>query len=150
MINDLGIIVDSISYEKYAPLIVDIIAKNLYNQVIVFSQETMPIKHKFVPVLPLIQAKFFEGNLLVFDTESIIISKNFTNIKNIYLYTNNVLWINSPQVNHFVLKNIYQNIDNLKIITSSQEISNIYKSVWDKECIFINGDLSYDKISSIL
>jgi hypothetical protein len=150
MINDLGIIVNNNLYTKYENVILDIVSKNLYNQVVVFSTERIDIKNKFIPILPLIQAKFFEGNILVFNTESIVICKNFINIIDIYLYTNDVLWINTPQINYFTLKNIYENINNLKIITSSEEIKTIYKSVWNKECIFINGELNYDKISSIL
>jgi len=150
MKNDLGIIVDTDLYGQYKNLIVEIISKNLYNQVVLFSIEPINISDKFIPILPIMQAKFFEGNLLVFNIESVNMCKDFINIQNIFLYTNNIFWIKTPHINHFVLKDIYQNISNLKVITSSQEVADTYQSVWTTQCIIINGELNYDKISNIL
>ena len=154
MKKDLGIVLltldnDSI-YEKIFSLIKDIIDHNPYDQICVFNSKNTRINTMNVPILHISQAKFFKGNLLVFDTVSLLLAKNFPNIDTIFLYATDIFWNQSEKnMTSYSYYSDMFNTQNLQFIVPNQILYDIYSICWKKP-IKICEELKYDTIKQII
>lgn len=152
MKKDIGFILLSIdnskSYDIIFKCLEDMSKDNPYNQVCVFNSQNKRIDNKRIPIFHLNQAKFFNGNLFVFDTVSLLFAKNFVCVEKIYFYVSSPLWIGKQYSNYYEIHNLF-NQENLEFVANSQEISSIYEICWKKP-ITISEDMSYESIKKII
>jgi hypothetical protein len=151
MIADLGMMcikldngITSNSILKTGKSLID---NNPYSQICVFNSYSEVVNNHSVPILHLSQAKFFNGNLIVFDIPSLILSKSFVNISNIFYYAHDIPWTQHSVPFKYWL-NIFDS-ENLNIIAKNQQIYDIYDICWKKP-IGISEDFSYETIKDLL
>lgn len=124
------------------------ITDNPYKQICVFNSSNDRVCKELVPIVHLNQAKFFHGNLVVFDTMSLLLAKNFPNIKNIFMYASNVFWSKDSYSSYKNIESIFK-ISNLEFIASSQETYDIYQTCWKKP-IGICENFNYEKLKKLI
>jgi|694.fasta_scaffold42684_6 hypothetical protein len=113
----------------------------------IFNQYCELVDTKNVPLLPMSHARYFDGNLLVLDMASLLLSINFPKTKNIYFYTNITPWTSS--YNNY---NEWQKIfgkKNLKIISNSNHIHDIYNIVWNNS-VGVVENMTYETLSKYI
>lgn len=151
-INDTGFVFiklnNSAIYTKYFETIKKLIDENPLNQIVVFNSYNEKINTNSVPILHLSHAKFFYGDLFLFDLPSAMITQGFTNIKKRYLYVNSAPWLDSPSTNYKIWENIYGS-DNLEFIAQNKTLYDLYSICW-KQPVGISENFSYKEISSII
>jgi len=149
--NDIGFVLPSLKNEEQSYLMCSLIRllinKHPKTQFCIFNQHSDLVNTHNVPMLPMSHARYFHGDLFVFDFPSLVISINFPTIQNIYYFTNAIPWSTSYNeyeswVDIFVR-------DNLKIITHNEDIGNIYEMMWNNKLSVIK-ELNYDTVLSIL
>jgi hypothetical protein len=151
MIKDLGMMciklentTTSKSILKTAKSLID---NNPYTQICIFNSYSEVVDNNSVPLLHLSQAKFFDGNLIVFDIPSLILSKNFINVSNRFYYAHETPW--TQHIMSFKYWSDIFNSENLEIIAKSQQIYDIYDICWKKP-IGVSEDFSYETIKDLL
>lgn len=150
--EDIGFVLIRIENNPFYNIIFDtiqtFIKNNPYNQCVIFNSFCEKIDTSNIPILHLNQAKFFHGNLLVFDFISILLTRNFPNIKNLYYYAQDLPWESEPKVSYNELSKIL--IDtNINIIAKNQYIYEIYDICW-KQPIGISEKFDYESLKKIL
>jgi hypothetical protein len=93
------------------------------------------------------QAKFFKGNLIVFDVASLILSKKFINLSQRFYYAHEAPWTQYSMDYKYWL-DIFSSKD-LNIITKNQQLYDIYDICWKKP-IGISEDFSYETIKDLV
>jgi hypothetical protein len=151
MTEDLGIICirlentnTSDSILKTAKSLID---NNPYAQVCVFNSYSDVVQNHSVPLLHISQAKFFNGNLIIFDIPSLILSKNFINVSNRFYYAHETPW--TEHTMPFKYWSELFDADNLNIIAKNSYLYDIYDICWKKP-IGISEDFSYETIKDLL
>lgn len=149
--NDLGFFAISLEnnalHEKICKTISDYIKHNKNKQIVLFNQYCEKIDTKNIPILPLSHSKYFHGDLIVFDLQSLIIANGSVKSQNIYYYTQSIPWqISYNNYNNWV--KIFGN-KKLKIITNNSYTFDIYNIVW-KNAIGVCEDINYEKFSQFL
>jgi hypothetical protein len=151
MIADLGMMcikldnaTTSNSILKTAKSLID---NNPYSQICVFNSYSEVVNNHSVPILHLSQAKFFNGNLIVFDIPSLILVKSFINISNIFYYAHETPWTQHSMPFKY-WSDIFDS-ENLNIIAKNQQIYDIYDICWKKP-IGISENFSYETIKDLL
>jgi hypothetical protein len=119
-----------------------------YSQVCVFNSFNQRTNSMNVPVLHLNQAKFFYGNLFLFDVQSAIITRSFPNLYKRYYYARDIPWEKNSLGNYKEWKEIF-NHDNIEIIAQNKHIFDIYEICWKKP-IMIAEDFTYENIKKVL
>lgn len=118
-----------------------------YSQVVVFSSSCTIADTQHVPVLHISHAKFFRGILIHIDVSGLIISQNFPNLTDRYLFAFDTPWV-GQEVGYKQWKSLF--IDsNLKIISANVSIDNIYNLCW-KEPSGIAEDFNHERILDII
>jgi hypothetical protein len=149
--NDLGLLMIKLENNQRNSRILDTAKKiyenNPYSQVCIFNSYSELIDNKNIPILHISDSKFFNGNLLVLDIPSLILSKNFPNIQNRFFYAENTPWTESYE-DYSYWESIFKH-PNLKIITKNQTLSDIYEICWTKP-LGISENLDYDDIKHFL
>lgn len=135
-------------YDTILNTIKEIEQNNLYGQTLIFNSYNEKINTYNLPILHLSQAQFFYGNLFVFDLSTVILSKNFPNVKSRILYTNNAPWTVSPSTRYSEWASLYEQ-KNLEILPTNKELYDIYDICWKKP-IGILEDFTYEKIKCFL
>ena len=152
MNNDIGFFICKLTnnpeHNKILNTINHFIENNPYQQYLVFNSFCENINTHNIPMLHLSHAKFFYGNLFVFDFISLILASKFPNIKNIYYYANNIPWNESMRSKYTDWEQIFD-MDHLKIITTNQPLYDIYNIVWKKPA-GISENFSYEELANIL
>ena len=152
MKQDLGFIMLKLNnnemHDAIFQSVKSIIDNNPYNQICIFNSYNEKVKTYNIPIVHLNQAKFFYGNIVVFDSLSLMMAKNFPNINKIFFFVNDSVW---SQQAYSRYKNIKEMFDtkNLEFIASNSRTSEIYELCWKKP-ICVSGDLSYESIKNIL
>jgi hypothetical protein len=151
MISDLGIVCVKLENTSTSNAILKtaktLIDNNPYSQICVFNSYSEVVDNHSVPLLHLSQAKFFKGNLIVFDIPSLILSKNFISVSNRFYYAHETPWTQYSMSFRYWLE-IFDN-DNLNIIAKNQYLYDIYDICWKKP-IGISEDFSYETIKDLL
>ena len=101
-----------------------------------------------VPVLHLVHAKFFYGDLIITDMVSALMSQKFPNIQNIYFYSNTIPWINQQNTMYSQWDDLI-NSDKIKIIASNQQIYDIF-TICYKQPIGISENLKYEELDQLI
>lgn len=83
-----------------------------------------------IPVLHLNQAKYFFGDIFVFDIISLFISSHFPNLKNLYYYANATPWLDDMNIGFNFWNKIFNN-SKLQLITDNNNY-HIYEKLWKK------------------
>lgn len=135
MKNDLGFILldlqTSPNHDYVINEISTIIKNNPYNQVCVFNNYTERFDNKNVPLLPLNQAKYFDGDLFLLDSISLMMSKQFPLAKRRYLYVDSIIW--QDNYNTYELWNNLLTQDNMHYIVTNQKIADLIEICWSKK-----------------
>lgn len=152
MQTDLGVILLTADNSNTQDIIFDcitnIINNNPYKQVCVFNSANNRILNSQVPILHLNQAKFFHGNLIIFDTLSLLFAKNFPNIKNILFYATDIFWNGGSYARYLEIASLFET-KNLEFIVSNQSLFDIYNMCWKKP-IGISKDFNYETIKNFI
>lgn len=144
MNRDIGIIIQNTqNFNKIVPLYNSYLSLGSLDQFVIFSSEPIPVT--FVPQLPLYEGYFFEGNLLIFELNMLLIAKDFLKYRNLYYYLEQPDWIYSAMSSsHKSLKYTFTETKNLNFITYNQTIYDLYRDLWGNNIIM--GELNYEKI----
>ena len=152
MKTDLGIVLLTIENSKAQDIVFDCISKiidnNPYNQICIFNSTNNRISDNKVPVMHLNQAKFFHGNLIIFDTMSLLFAKNFPNINNILFYASDIFWSNQSYSRYSDIASLFQT-NRLEFIVSDQYLFDIYSTCWKKP-LGISKDFNYETIKNFI
>lgn len=149
--NDIGFVLSNNSiYKKLKNLFTDLTNNHPENQYLCFTTDNINTNHLGMPMLPLSEAKFYNGNLFVFDLDGASLSRNFPNLNKIFYYIDSIEWINFNHTNYFDLRHIYTENDKIKIIAQNINIDIIYKQCWQKNPIGIMETLSYENFKNII
>lgn len=152
MTNDLGIILLTLEntrvYDSIFASIQNMIKENPYKQICIFNSKNNRIETGNVPILHLSQAKFFNGNLLIFDTLSLLFAKNFVSVNKIYFYVSDFLWTGNQYSSYYEVKDLFDT-ENLEFIARDEQTSDIYEICWKKP-ITISKDINYESLKQIL
>jgi hypothetical protein len=150
--KNLGLILIKLQNADIYNSIVDttqkLIDNNPYNNICIFNSFCDKIDIKNIPILHLSHARFFQGDLIIFDIASLLLTKNFTNIKNRYFYAYNIPWIDDPSVLFHQWKSLFDH-NNISIITKNQELFDIYELCWKKP-IGITETFNYEELEQII
>jgi hypothetical protein len=151
MKNDLGFILLSIEnnemFHNLLSSIKSFIDHNPYKQICIFNSDSDKVNTFNIPLLHIKQAKFFHGDIIVFDVLSLMLIKNFPNLKNKYFFVNSIPW----EQNGFSFsewKSLIEQ-DNLQIIAQNESIYDIFDICWKKP-LGIGENFSYETISKFI
>ena len=117
-------------------------------QICVFNSTNNRVCREHVPILHLNQAKFFHGNLVVFDTMSLLFAKNFPNIETIFMYASNVFWTKNSYSMFSNMEGLFTT-KNLEFIASNQLMYDTYQSCWKKP-IGICENFNYETLKELI
>jgi hypothetical protein len=109
----------------------EIINLNPYKQVCIFNNYCERFDNYNVPILPLNQAKFFNGDLFLLDTVSLMLTKDFPNVERKFFYTNSPVWQEAYNTYELWLSLLDQK--NLHHIVTDQKLSDIFEICWNKQ-----------------
>jgi hypothetical protein len=124
------------------------IADNPYLQILLFNSVNNRVSSDNVPILHLNQAKFFDGNLVIFDTMSLLFAKNFPNIDTIFMYASTLFWSKESYSNYLDIESLFT-LKNLEFIASNREMHDIYETCWKKP-IGICENFNYETLKTII
>ena len=149
--NDLGFIIPTLQNTQYhnnlCGLVKLLIDNNKRFQFCIFNQYNELIDNKCVPLMPISHARYFDGDLIILDFNSLILAINFPLIHNIYYFTNTMPW--ADLYNSYTgWKNIFTK-NNLKVFTGSEDIADIYRIAWNIEAQTMQ-EINYENIISVL
>jgi hypothetical protein len=149
--NNIGFMLINIENDQHHDSMLQNIRKlidaNPYKNIVIFNSICNKITTYNIPILHLSHAKFFEGDLWLFDLTSVIISKNFTNLNKKILYCNDMPWLkNRTNIYNEWLK-IYDS--DLDFVTTNQYLYDIYSICWKKP-LDIMENFDYEKIQHIV
>ena len=151
MKKDLGIILLELDnhgiYDHILNTAKQIIDHNPYNQICIFNSKNSRIDNMNIPIFHIAQAKFFDGNLLIFDTTALLLAKYFPNIDKILMYATDTFWNNNPS-SYSYNKSLFET-KNLEFIAQNQELYDLYTICWKKP-LKICEELKYDTIKEII
>lgn len=140
MKNDLGFIFLELQMTQNHNYIMkeigEIIKYNPYKQVCIFNNYSERFDNYNVPVLPLSHAKFFDGDLFVIDTVSLMLTKDFPNIKRKFFYVNGPIWQEGYNSYELWKSLLVQN--NLYHIVTDQKTADLFKICWGKDAYLMN------------
>jgi hypothetical protein len=116
-------------------------------QICIFNSYCEKIDTRNIPIVHINQAKFFDGDLIVFDLHCLELSNSFPLIQNTYYYAQNIPWSNNPAY-YDQWKNLF-NRPNIKIISSHKYIHDIYNIVWSNS-LGISEAFDYETINKLI
>lgn len=149
--NDLGFILPILEANNFTNDICNtvhnLIHINQQKQVIIFNNDCTMLDLYRIPLMPVSYAKYFTGDLFVFDLSSLLISINFPSATNIYFYATNTPWVSSYS-NYMAWSKIF-NHNRLKVISNNQYIHDIYTMTWNNSMGTMEK-FSYEQINKYL
>jgi hypothetical protein len=138
---------NSDSFDIILKNISELIKINYSSNIVIFSNNCDKINTYNIPILHVNHAKFFDGNLWLFDVLGIVFAKNFTNLNKKILYTNETPWIKNRNNSYNEWKQLYSN--DLDFVVANQYIYDIYSLCWKKP-IEIMEKFDHEKIQDII
>lgn len=150
--NDIGFVLIKLDNDPKQDQILQTIKNfeinNPTKQVIIFNSVCNKINTYNLPILHLSQSQFFYGSLVIFDLPSIILSKDFPNLKKRILYTDSTPWEKNPHTRYEEWNSLY-NQSSLDIVTANERLYNIYNICWKKP-LGIAENFNYETFSHYL
>lgn len=151
MKNDLGFLILELDNSPYYHSILNEIYQLIkyypYHQICVFNAYSEKIDSCRVPVMPISHAKFFKGDIFVFDIVSLMMVKDFPNIDNKYYFAQSSDWVDQYN-NYFLWKSLFLQ-NKLNIITSNNILYDIYNICW-KQPIGIMEKFSSKELINVI
>lgn len=151
MIRDIGFFIPHLPNSQETNIQLEEIRKLIddhpFNQICLFNSTTDRVDHLNIPVLPTSHAKYFSGDLFMFDTMSLLIANPFPNIVNKYFYATDIPWVNG--YSEYELWKLLFGQENLKIIANNQQLYDIYNICWDN-AIGIMESFSYQELKNVI
>lgn len=151
MINNLGFVIIKIENNEYYDMILNNIRKlienNPYSNICIFNSSCSKINTYNIPIFHLSHAKFFSGDLWLFDLSSVIITKNFTNIHKKILYTSDMPWVKNRSNPYKEWENIYDS--SLSFVAQNSYLYDVYNLCW-KQPLATMETFDHEKIQLIL
>jgi len=149
--KDLGFLIPTLQNDPVSNNILQTISSFInnrpFNQIVVFNSYCELIDSKNIPILNINQAKFFYGNIITFNEEDLFFATKLINANKLFYYAINIPWEkNRKPINYW--KSLFMS-DNIDIISSNQEIDDLYSIVWRKPVTMVEN-FDYDKLSEIL
>ena len=149
--KDLGILALNISNTKETLELINLAktyySHHPYDQTCFFNSFSEVINSENIPILHISQAKFFYGNLLTTDIESLILCHSFPNINKILFWSQNIPWQQDLK-NYKDWEKLFYN-DKVQILAKNQEIYDIYDICYKKPQ-GIAERLNYEQIEQSL
>ena len=149
--NSLGFVLLNIEnneyYDNIFTQIHELIKNNPLTNIVVFNSNCDKLATYNVPILHINHAKFFGGDLWLFDMIGLIITKNFTNTKKKILYCNDMPWIKNRNNTYAEWSNLYNK--DIDVVTTNQYLYDIYSMCWSKP-LDIMENFNHEKIQHIL
>lgn len=149
--NNLGFMLINIEnndiYDSILQNIKYLIDNNPYSNIVVFSSNCDKIATYNIPILHLSHAKFFNGDLWLFDLVGVIVSQNFTSLNKKILYCNDIPWIKNRSNLYTEWSKIYDT--SLDFVTTNTYLYDIYSMCW-KQPLDIMESFNYEKIQHIV
>jgi hypothetical protein len=150
--KNLGILLIKLNnnevYDNIISTIDQLILNNPFSHISIFNSFSDKINTGNVPILHLSHAKFFDGDMVVFDIMGLLLTKNFPNINKRYFYTQDIPWMTDTKAYYTQWKGLFEH-DNLEFIVQNQELYDIYEMIWKKP-IGISENFNYEKINSFI
>ncbi len=106
------------------------------------------IPDKRFSILPIYEAKYFNGKAIVWDLITLDLVYGFPNLSEIiYLHNNTIPWRDNKNVGYSVWEKLFLN-DKLKMIISDKNIYDIFQLTWNTGIFIesINSKVLYDTI----
>jgi hypothetical protein len=151
MIGSLGFVLLKIKNDNHYDIILKnikaLIDKNFYSNICIFNSSCEKIETYNIPIFHLSHSKFFNGKLFLFDLQSIILTKTFTNLEKKIIYTDNIPWTKNRTGPYKEWQDIYEK--ELDFITTNEYLYDIYNLCWKKP-IGIMENFNHEKIQDIL
>lgn len=149
--KDLGFLVPALDNNQSSNAIFStvsgLIKSRPKQQICIFNSYCERIDTRNVPVVHINQAKFFNGNLIVFDLHCLQLSGLFPLINEVYYYAQNIPWSNN-QSYYSQWKELFDR-KNLKVISANKYIHDIYNIVWSNS-IGISETFDYESINKFI
>jgi hypothetical protein len=101
-----------------------------------------------IPLMPISHSKFFDGNIVIFDTMSLMLSNSFPKAHNVFFYTNETPWA-SGYTEYTLWKKLFEK-NNLHIISTSDDVKNIYNICWPSLRVNKINKFSYEEIINVI
>jgi hypothetical protein len=121
---------------------------NPYKETYVFCSNNDIVLPNNVPVLHLVHAKFFNGDLIIIDTLSALMCKNFPNINRLYFYAQDIPWLGQQNTMYSQWMSLFKNND-LHIIAKNQQVYDIFE-ICCKKPIGISENFNYEEINKLI
>lgn len=150
--QDIGFVLIKITNSPVNDAILSTIDKmskeDPFRQYLVFNSYCESINTHNTPILHLNQSKFFFGDLVVFDIVSLLLTKNFPNIRKKYFYATDLPWTKSPETSFNEWKMLLCD-PQVDIIANNQFIADAYDICWKKP-IGISENFSYEEVRNLI
>jgi hypothetical protein len=142
MNNKLGFILIEIQktnnqHKHYIDVLSKSISENPNKNICIFNSFCDSIIPTNMPVLHIKYSKFFEGDIFLFNTTSVLLTNSFPKIKTRYLYMDHAPWING-NAPYEKWEGIFMQ-ENVEIVVPTQELYDIYNICWKKPVMFEGG-----------
>jgi len=149
--NSVGFVLLNIEnndyYDSLLKEISRLIIHNPLTNIVVFNSHCDKVSLYNVPLLHINHAKFFNGDLWLFDIIGLIISKNFTNINKKILYVNDMPWIKNRDNMYSEWKSLYNK--DINFVASNKYLYDVYSLCWSQP-LEIMESFNHEKIQHIL
>jgi hypothetical protein len=149
--NDLGIVLLELNNSKKTSNILNTIKQIWddlpFNQMCIFNSYSEIINHYQIPILHINQLKFFDGQVIVFDTAALRIARSCYKLNKIFLYAENLAW-QQAGVDYMEWCSICSD-SNIDIIAKNQQIYDLYEIMWKKP-LGISEDFDYETIKQFI
>lgn len=151
MNNDIGFVVVSLDNNYTSKMLCSTISAFISNmanrQICIFNSYCEKIDTQNIPMLHISQAKFFNGDLVLFDIPCLLLSKQFPLIKKKYFYAQNSPWTDIPE-SYSSWKELFGQ-DNLNVIAKNKYLYDLYNIVW-QNAIGTSENFSYEQVSQFI
>lgn len=152
MKKNIGFLLPKLETEIHAKIVNHIsmlIDNNPDKQILIFCSTAKLGFPPNVPVLHINEAKYFDGEIFVFDMLSALIVKNFkTQSKKYFWIGNNIPWKSNPLDNCKTYSDIF-NDKSISFIVSDEHTKDIY-SICFQEPAFILKEFNHENLQRIV
>jgi len=149
--NDLGFLMPILDNNQSCNLACNTISKLILTrpkkQICIFNSYSEKIQTYNIPILHINQAKFFRGDMVVFDLYCLELCGSFSLLENVYYYAQNIPWSNNQSLYRQWKKLFDKN--NVKIIAANKYINDMYNIAWSNS-IGISETFDYETINNLL
>ena len=88
-------------------------------------------------IFPINEAKYYYGDMIVWDLLSLDMVHKFPNLKTIYYFQGpNIPWINNAHIPKEMWQSLFCN-PKIKMITDNQQIQKIFKDTWNSDLFLL-------------